>query len=147
MIQALLPVLAPLVGDVIKRVLPADKNKAAEIEREINMALITNAHTIEKTAADVILAEAKSEHLITAIWRPCLMMTIVIIVAWNFLAAPLIELFVLLATGDIIPLAIDLPGELWTLLTVGVGGYCVGRSGEKIAQNFRKPPSRYPDKR
>ena len=31
MIGALLPVIGPLLGDVIKRVLPADKDKAQEI--------------------------------------------------------------------------------------------------------------------
>ena len=139
MIGALLPVIAPILGDVIKRVLPNDKDKAADIEREINIALLTNAATVEKAAAEVILAEAKSEHWITATWRPLLMMTITAIVAWNFLIAPLIELAVLLVTGNQIPLAIELPGELWTLLTVGVGGYVMGRSGEKIANNMRKP--------
>lgn len=84
MIGALLPVIGPLLGDVIKRVLPADKDKAQEIEREINMALINNSKQIEQAAASVILAEAKSEHFITATWRPILMLTITAIVAWNF---------------------------------------------------------------
>ena len=29
---------------------------------------------------------------------------------------------------------LDLPGGLWALLNVGVGGYAAGRSGEKIAK-------------
>ena len=139
MIGALIPILAPLLGDIVKRVLPEDKDKAAEIEREISMALLMNSASVEKAAAKVILAEARSEHWITATWRPILMTVITIIVAWNFLFAPLIEMFVELTSGGKIPLAIDLPSELWTLLTVGVGGYVVGRSGEKIARNFRKP--------
>ena len=139
MIAALLPVLAPLLGDVIKRVLPADKDKAADIEREINMALIGNSAAIEQAAASVILAEAKSEHKITAIWRPVLMMTITAIVAWNFLFAQLIELAVLVMFGDRIPLSIPLPDQLWNLLMIGVGGYVVGRSGEKMVKNFKAP--------
>ena len=31
--------------------------------------------------------------------------------------------------------------ELCTLLTVGVGGYTIGRSGEKIAQNLKNSKS------
>ena len=139
MIAALLPVLAPLLGDVIKRVLPEDKDKAADIEREINMALIGNSAAIEQAAASVILAEAKSEHKITAIWRPVLMMTITAIVAWNFLFAQLIELAVLVMFGDRIPLSIPLPDQLWNLLMIGVGGYVVGRSGEKMVKNFKAP--------
>ena len=139
MIGALIPILGPILGDVVKRVLPHDKDKAAEIERELQMQLMMNSATVEKAAADVILAEAKSEHWITATWRPLLMLTITAIVAWNFLFAPLLELAVALATGNQLPLAIDLPKELWMLLTIGVGGYVVGRSGEKIANNLKKP--------
>jgi hypothetical protein len=138
MIGALIPILAPIIGDVVKRILPEDKDKAAEIERELSMQLLINSASVEKAAADVILAEAKSEHWLTASWRPILMITITAIVAWNFLFAPLIELAVLLSTGNQIPLSINLPGELWTLLTVGVGGYICGRSGEKIASHLKR---------
>ena len=138
MIGALLPVLGPIVKDVVGRVLPADKNKAQEIERELNMAMMANTAEIEKAAASVVIAEAKSEHKITATWRPILMLTITAIVAWNFLLAPLTELAVTLWTGNQIPLSIPLPDELWTLLSIGVGGYVVGRSGEKIAGNLKK---------
>mgnify|MGYP003131171022 CR=1 FL=1 len=147
MIGALVPVLGPILGDVVKRVLPGDKDKAQEIERELQMQLMLNSATVEKAAADIILAEAKSEHWVTSCWRPCLMLTITAIVAWNFLVAPLIELGVLLATSNQIPLTIDLPGELWTLLTVGVGGYTVGRSAEKVANNLRKPNANVSDRR
>ena len=138
MIGALLPVIGPLLGDVVKRVLPEDKDKRAEIEREINMALISNSAQIEQAAASVILAEAKSEHWITATWRPILMLTITAIVAWNFLLAPLVELAVRLFVGDQIPLTIPLPDELWNLLMIGVGGYVVGRSAEKVADRVKK---------
>ena len=138
MIGALLPVLGPIVKDVVGRVLPADKTKAQEFERELNMAMMANTAEIEKAAASVVIAEAKSEHKITATWRPILMLTITAIVAWNFLLAPLTELAVTLWTGNQIPLSIPLPDELWTLLSIGVGGYVVGRSGEKIAGNLKK---------
>ena len=138
MIGALIPILAPILGDVVKRVLPEDKDKAAEIERELQMQLMMNSAPVEKAAADIILAEAQSDSWLASSWRPLLMMVITAIVAWNFLVAPLIELGVMLATGDQIPLSIDLPGELWTLLTVGVGGYTVGRSAEKVANNIGK---------
>jgi len=138
MIQALLPLIAPLVGDVVRRVLPEDKDKRAEIERELSMALVANSAAIEQAAAAVVLAEAKSEHKITAIWRPVLMLTITAIVGWNYLIAPLAELAVQLLAGDQVPLAIELADELWNLLMIGVGGYIVGRSGEKIAAKVRQ---------
>jgi hypothetical protein len=100
---------------------------------------MTNSAAIEQSAASVILAEAKSEHKITAIWRPLLMVVITAIIGWNFLIAPLVELAVTLFTGDQIPLSIPLPDQLWSLLMIGVGGYVVGRSGEKMVKNFKAP--------
>lgn len=138
MIGALLPVIAPLVGDVLGRVLPEDSNKKAEIEREIKMSLLTNSHAIEQAAAQVVMAEAKSEHKITATWRPILMLTITAIVAWNFLIAPIANVILTQAVGEPIALSIPLPDELWNLLMIGVGGYVVGRSAEKVADKVKK---------
>ena len=138
MIGALLPVLGPLVGDVVKRILPEDKDKRMEVERELNMAIMQNGAAIEQAAASVIKAEAESEHKITATWRPILMLTITAIVGWNYLLAPLVELAVRMFAGDQVPLSIPLPEQLWNLLMIGVGGYVVGRSGEKIAKNIKK---------
>jgi hypothetical protein len=138
MIGALLPILAPLVGDVLGRILPEDQNKRAEIERELNMALVTNSHAIEQAAAQVVMAEAKSEHTITATWRPILMLTITAIVGWNYLLAPIATVIINYALGQQVALSIPLPDELWNLLMIGVGGYVVGRSGEKIAGKLKK---------
>jgi hypothetical protein len=138
MLGALLPVLGPIVSDVVGRVLPADKNKAQQLQNELNMAMLSNSAAIEQAAASVVIAEAKSEHTITATWRPILMLVITAIVGWNYLFAPLIELVVQLTTDNQIPLTIELPEELWTLLTVGVGGYIVGRSGETVASKLKK---------
>jgi hypothetical protein len=138
MIGALLPILAPLVGDVLGRILPEDQNKRAEIERELNMALVTNSHAIEQAAAQVVMAEAKSEHTITATWRPILMLTITAIVGWNYLLAPIATVIINYALGQQVALSIPLPDELWNLLMIGVGGYVVGRSGEKIAGTLKK---------
>jgi hypothetical protein len=33
---------------------------------------------------------------------------------------------------------IDLPRELWNLLQIGVGGYIVGRSGEKMVDKWKE---------
>jgi len=138
MIGALLPVVAPLIGDVLGRVLPEDSNKKAEIEREIKMSLLTNSHAIEQAAAQVVMAEAKSEHKITATWRPILMLTITAIVGWNYLIAPIANVILTQVIGEPIALSIPLPDELWNLLMIGVGGYVVGRSAEKVADKVKK---------
>jgi hypothetical protein len=69
-----------------------------------------------KARAEIITAEAKSEHWVTATWRPITMLT--------FLALVVLDQFGLLA--------FRLAEEAWTLLQLGLGGYVVGRSLEKV---------------
>ncbi len=128
----LISALAPIVGDIVKEAIP-DPDKKAEAENKVRLALLENTKQIEASASQIILAEAKSESWIASSWRPILMFNITLIVSVNYLIFPLIEV----ATGS--KLMIPLPDELWTLLTVGVGGYVVGRSGEKVAKTLRKP--------
>ena len=64
----------------------------------------------------IIEAEAKSDHLLTAIWRPVTMLV--------FLGLVVCDQF------GILPFR--LAAEAWTLLQLGLGGYVVGRSVEKV---------------
>ena len=69
--------------------------------------------------ARIIEAEAKSEHWLTAIWRPVTMLT-----------------FLALCVGDSLGLlSSPLRDEAWSLLQLGLGGYVVGRSAEKITKS------------
>ena len=131
MFQALLPILSPILGDVVKRILP-DSDKSADIEREIKVALLDHAESIENMRGEIVLAEAKSDSWLTSSWRPLLMMVIVTIVALNYLLFPILNMF---TTTQYL---IELPDELWNLLQIGVGGYIVGRSGEKMITTFKK---------
>lgn len=70
-----------------------------------------------KQRAAIVEAEAKSEHWLTATWRPIAMLTF-------------LGLVVLDQTGL---LHFRLAPEAWTLLQLGLGGYVVGRSVEKTA--------------
>lgn len=125
MLKVLLPLLTPMLGDIIKKIVP-DSGKNSEIEREIKLALLESADGIEELRGKIVLAEASSSNWLTASWRPLLMMVIITIVALNYLMFPVINMFL----GS--TYAIDLPDQLWSLLQIGVGGYIVGRSGEKM---------------
>jgi hypothetical protein len=71
--------------------------------------------------AEIVTAEAKSEHWITATWRPITMLT-----------------FLALAVGDALGwLPNPLRDEAWMLLQIGLGGYVVGRSAEKVIQQVK----------
>jgi hypothetical protein len=69
----------------------------------------------------IITAEANSEHWLAACWRPILMLTFggLIVARWFGWAAP--------------ELSQDEYLKLWDIVQLGIGGYTIGRTGEKIA--------------
>lgn len=79
--------------------------------------------------ASIIEAEAKSESTLTRIWRPVLMLGFGFIVFYNMVLAPLFGIKPLDAE------AANITPELWSLLKLGIGGYVIGRSGEKITKS------------
>jgi len=119
MIQTLIPLLAPILGGVIKSKFP-DPAEQAKIESEINQALWNNAHQLNIAATEIIKAEAASEHWLAANWRPLLMLTFgaLIVARWFGWAAPE------LSEAEYI--------KLWDIVQLGIGGYTIGRSVEKI---------------
>ena len=129
----LLTLLTPILGDVLKKVVP-DTTKHKELEGEIKLALLSHTDSLEKMRGEIVLAEAKSSSWITASWRPLLMMVAICIIAVNYLVFPLVAI----GYPSIMDNLLELPDQLWNLLTLGVGGYIVGRSGEKMIDNFKK---------
>lgn len=74
---------------------------------------------ITEGRAKIVEAEAKSEHALTAMWRPITMLT-----------------FLGLAVGDSLGvLPNPLRDEAWALLQIGLGGYVFGRSAEKVTKS------------
>ncbi|MBX9701363.1 MAG: holin family protein [Acetobacteraceae bacterium] len=116
---ALLPLLTPILGDVIKRFIP-DPAEQARAQAAAMEAVIANSAAMEQAAARIVEAEAKSEHWLTACWRPIVMLTftVLIVARWFGWSAP--------GIGE--PEAL----KLWSIVEFGLGGYVVGRSAEKI---------------
>ncbi|HMA78915.1 MAG TPA: 3TM-type holin [Candidatus Paceibacterota bacterium] len=108
-----------------------DKDKAAAAAQELRLAMMEHEQTAQQVARDVVVAEAKSEHWITSAWRPITMLTFVVMIGNNYILAPYLD--AILGTS----IMFDLPDQAWSLLSVGLGGYVVGRSGEKIASELR----------
>jgi hypothetical protein len=110
-------------SDVIDHVTVSgeDKVKLQLAQLNAGMAAATAAQTYEAQLLDgqqkVIAAEAGSSNWLAASWRPITMLT--------FLALVVCDSFGWLHS----PLA----PQAWTLLQIGIGGYTVGRSVEKVA--------------
>jgi len=108
-----------------------DKDLRNELKAALEIRFMelatTELTTIIESQRDVILGEVKGENWLQRNWRPVLMLTIILIIFNNFVAAPYIMLFF---PGK--ALMLELPGWMGALLTTGVGGYIASRGIEKI---------------
>ena len=120
MIAALLPALLPVLGDLFKRWFP-DPAEAAKAQQDMVMALLAQQASLNAAAGDIIKAEAQSEHWLAACWRPILMLTFggLIVARWLGWSAPGIS------EAEVL--------KLWDIVQLGLGGYVIGRSIEKVA--------------
>lgn len=111
------------ISDVIDHVTVSgeDKVKLQLAQLQAGMAAATATQAYEAQLLDgqqkVISAEATSGNWLTSSWRPITMLT--------FLALVVCDSFGWLHS----PLA----PQAWSLLQIGIGGYTVGRSVEKVA--------------
>ena len=105
-------------------------DKQAQAEAKIKLLALQQSGELKEleSAMNIIVAEAKSEHWVTAAWRPITMLIFVSIIANNYILYPYLSLFWTDAP------ALDVPDPLWDLLKIGIGGYVVGRSAEKVAK-------------
>jgi len=78
---------------------------------------------VTKMQSNVIVAEAQGASWIQRNWRPVTMLTFLILIV--------------LAALRVIDLSLmQVPKPMWTLLTVGIGGYIGGRTVEKAVLNI-----------
>ena len=131
MLAALIPSLLKGVFGIVDQVVE-DKDEANRIKAAITERQQDLESQEMEGRVKIILAEAQGSWL-QSNWRPLLMLVAIIIIANNFLVVPYAT-----AMGLTIP-TLELPDALWNLLTVGVGGYVLGRSGEKIMHNYKRP--------
>ena len=130
-LNAIAPLAKILFNTVDKAV--ADKDLAAKLKADLQTQML-QSHTAELQAASrVIESEAKAGWF-TASWRPLLMYVLIVMLVWNYIFSPII--FVLFN----VKASVDLPSEIVNLLTVGVGGYTIGRSAESVAKSFASRP-------
>lgn len=120
---------------ILDKVLPDAKAKADAKQKLIETYQAGDLAEL-KAAQDIIVSEIKQGGR-SSTWRPDLMYLLMFVIAFNAIVVPLINV----AFGVEVPVldALNaLPDELWSLITVSIGGYIVGRSGEKAVENWRK---------
>lgn len=131
-----LPLIGILAGPIIEAVssliseVVTDKDERDKLTSKVALKI----HDLEKTELqgriDIILAEAKGSWM-QKNWRPSLMFAVIAILINNLIITPYLTLFGYPAT------ILELPPELYTMMTVGVGGYITGRTGEKMIKTWK----------
>lgn len=115
------------VGDAAIKVREAITGEMpTEKKAEIEIRFAELAQAIAQAQGQIVIAEAQGQSWLQRNWRPLLMLTIIIIVANNYILYPYLSMFTDKAQ------VLNLPSELWSLMQIGIGGYIVGRTVEKI---------------
>ena len=109
-----------LAGKVFDKIFP-DPQQAAEAKLKLFEMQQTGELKLLEGQVEIITAEAKSESWLASSWRPITMLvfTGLIVARWFGWAAPN------LSPEEYI--------KLWSIVELGLGGYVIGRSAEKIA--------------
>ena len=110
-----------IVDDVVE-----DKDAANNLKFQIQKQLIETKSTELEAQAKIVLAEAQGSWL-QRNWRPLLMVTFagLVVAHWFGFTAPNI------------PESVQ--NSLLNIVMVGVGGYVMGRSAEKVADKWKGP--------
>jgi hypothetical protein len=117
-------------GSVVKDIMGGldklftSKEEKILAENAIKQILIQKELELQKMQTEIIVAEAKGNWLQRS-WRPILMLAFGFIVIYVKFIAPLFDLK--------IP---ELENEFWNLLQIGIGGYVIGRTGEKMMNSY-----------
>ncbi len=122
-------ILGPVTGIIDKAVPDADLRQ--RLKQQIEAKLIDQESALTLAARDVLVAEAKGESWMQRNWRPLTMLSFTAIIVNNYLLAPYVQAF-----GGV-AVVLDIPGGMWNLLTMGLGGYVIGRTLEKTGSSIR----------
>ena len=124
MIQMLIPAITSLIGNVIDKAVP-DRDEAEKLKAQITLEAMKADNAELKAATDIILAEAKGESWLQRNWRPVLMLWFAGLVGAHWLGF----------TPPNLP--VEVVNNLLDIVQVGVGGYVLGRSGEKMVKAYK----------
>lgn len=111
------------IGNVIDNLFTSDEERM-QAKNQMLKVLKQQQLELQRLQTEIIVAEANGNWLQRS-WRPILMLAFGFIVIYVKFLAPLFDLK--------IP---ELENEFWNLLQIGIGGYVIGRTGEKIAKEY-----------
>lgn len=144
----MLPFLGPLIEKAtggLDKLFTSDEerleaqSKLKAMEVEIEKSMNDHMNKVVDAQKSILEKELTQGSWLSKNWRPILMLVFTLMIVFNFLLVPGIELFRTMFDFNFwIPQVQEIPAKVWTLLQIGLGGYILGRSGEKIADKLKK---------
>ena len=119
----LIGALAPKIFDILDQVI-TDKDEATRIKGALSAKLIESNDTLTQAATSVVKAEVQGEGWLQRNWRTGLMVWFAFLLGmywFGFIPSNMSE---------------DTIQSLFDLIQIGVGGYVIGRSAEKVAERI-----------
>lgn len=126
MFETLVGPVTTLITSVLDRIIP-DPAQAAQAKLQLlelaqkgELAQLAADSDLTKAAASIVQSEAASSNWLASSWRPITMLVFVVLIVarWFGWAAPNLQEAEYL--------------KLWDIVQLGLGGYVIGRSAEKI---------------
>lgn len=128
-LRAIGSILNP-VRDIIDNVTTTDEERLSlklafeTLEHDVQMLSLRSEMSTLQAQASIVRAEAQGVSWLQRTWRPITMLIFVSMTVFDYYG----PMF-----GFNPP---TLNPELWMLIKIGLGGYVIGRSGEKIAEKM-----------
>ena len=123
--MSILKTVASLIETVVDKAIP-DKGQAAELKAQLNTQLIQLGTKELESASSIIIAEAQGHSWLQRNWRPMMMVWFAGLIGAHWLGL----------TPDDLPEPVVL--KLFDIVQLGIGGYVVGRSAEKLMKEYQR---------
>ncbi|MBK8164682.1 MAG: hypothetical protein IPK64_01835 [bacterium] len=122
MVGEILGILGKVAGSVADRIFPDPEHelRRIELQQALQAAVLERSSEIERAASEVVKSEAQGQSWLQRTWRPITMLTFValIVARWLGWSTPN------LGEAEVL--------KLWDIVEIGLGGYVIGRSAEKV---------------
>jgi len=125
----------PAIMAIVNKLIP-DPIERAKIQAQLEASAVEADARFAEAQSRVIVAEAEGSWLQRS-WRPILMFLLMGVIVWHALFVPFIAVLLAVDATSLVGLLL-IPGPVWTLLTVGLGGYVGARTLEKVMNTVYK---------
>jgi hypothetical protein len=127
----ILSVLLPPLAKILDKLIP-DADARARVQEEIAKAIVDNQSALVQAMQAVMVSDGQSDGVLTRNMRPLVVAWSLLVITWIGGVAPIFGL----AEPTIAALS-RVPGELWTLMTGGIGLYMAGKTATDMTRTLK----------